>query len=157
MKKAALFILTVILISSCSKEGPAGPAGPAGKDGTANILTYTSVASWTYSSTNNIYYYNYGCIGLSQKNIDYGVILAYGSTNSTDWFPIPVVLGGDQYTFVVSNQLIQYQCYSIDGTTVTPINNLQVKVVIIPPSQMKPNSDINFKNYSEVKEAFNLE
>jgi hypothetical protein len=160
MKKVSIilvFAAAIFSAGSCTKEGPAGPAGAAGKDGTANIITYNTTAAWLYSSSTATYYYDYSCSDLTQTNIDNGAVFAYASFTANAWSPLPTEIGNARYSFTYTTGMIQFLVSSTNGSGVNPFSNLPVKLVIIPPTQVKEHADVNYENYDEVRDAFNLE
>lgn len=153
MKKVRLLVLTIvtlILVQSCSKEGPAGPAGAQGPQGpqgpqggqgntgTANV-TYSpwfNPVTWTNSGTANVYY-NKTAAGITQAIVDQGVVLAYVKFTEDAGLvrSLPAVTFSGQviWTYLISPGLIRFNVNPTSGTGgFSPSFTMQFRYVIIP-------------------------
>lgn len=178
MKKIKLLVLiTTISLNflSCTKEGPEGPQGPqgiqgpAGQDGNANVIYGTvtlNSSNWTFSnglwSTNTL-----NDNGITNDVYDGGVVMVY-LKGGNSWVPIPytaVASGGNLslsiYFYYSVGSLVLEAAYSNLGQNSNPVTffygsggTMTIKVVKISPSGIRP--DLDYKNWSAVKEAYNL-
>lgn len=155
---------TVLLFIGCEK-GNDGEDGAPGKNGSSNVESRTfSVSSWSYSSP--FHYTNLSVPELTQQNINSAGVMVYFSTTGTDWVAVPYTqynspynyfmgfntsVGIVQITWVYDTSLSQ----GSDPTTYYGVN-LLYKVVVVPPSAKILYPNIDYKNYSAVKETFHL-
>lgn len=150
-----------ILINSCKKN----ETGPAGKDGSANVTaTVFTASSWTYSSP--YYYINLSVPELTSTNINSAAVMVYFNKNNGSWVAVPFT----QYNspsnyfmgFNTSTGNVQVT-WAYDSSLSSGSNpnayygaTVSLKVVVIPPSMIKLYPNIDLRNYSEVRETFNL-
>lgn len=160
-KLILLALILTTVFNSCEK----GETGIPGKDGNANVTSSNySVNSWTYSSP--YYYVNLNVPALTVENINTAGVMVYFSFTGDRWIALPytqyttssnyfmsfiTTTGNVQVTWVYNNTLS-----SGDDPNTFYSTKVLCKVVVIPPyaQSLKPN--IDYKNYNEVKAAFNL-
>lgn len=178
-------VASVLLLTSCGKDGATGPAGatgPQGLPGTNGVNGTNGVkifvqdftvptASWLSNTSN--WYTDLTVNGLTQLVQDSGTVQVFMnfSTTGTIWTALP-------YTFNSSPVYIMNYNTSISGstgyvalqwvnntsggsigndpTTVFGVTAVQFKVVTIPPAARRANPNINFHDYSEIKKHFKL-
>ncbi len=154
LRLTALFSIGAILFTSCGKDGAVGPQGPAGIPGNANVQTGVFLnQSFTFVAANSDYelYLNYNAI--TQYVLDQGAVIVYFQTtsNTSGWTMLPATFAGAP----VNTSYGLGQVEITDGTMPTGLFNF--KVVVIPPAVMKAHPGVNFSNYSEVRNAFNIQ
>src|SRR5688572_11878941 len=85
----ALICSIVLLLSSCTKEGPEGPAG---KNGNANVKTSTlTFSNWTWDSSNSFMYANFTWSEITSSVMNSGAVYLYVNT-SAGWAALPRTL-----------------------------------------------------------------
>lgn len=156
-------ISLMFTLSSCQK----GDTGAPGAAGSANVTaTNYSVpaANWGYSSPN--FYADLGVPGLTTLAQSSGVVEVFFSNNSgINWQAIPYTYynsPGANYLMNFSTTVGSVRIFWTYNTSISTGQDpstffgvvSQFKVVVIPPSAMKPN--VNYQNYYEVKAAYNL-
>ncbi len=161
----AVFVVATAMFSGCAKDGATGPQGPAGTNGSANVNTAlfnVTPGQWNNPSSG---YYNFGIADADITNSDNDVVMVYmlsGQTGGSDtWVSLPIsnwfVSGDDMYfTYFGSSSAageiaLYYNSSSAQSSTLT------FKAVVIPPAARMANTNVNLKNYEEVKAAFNLQ
>lgn len=119
MKKFKLLLLPVIsiaLLSGCSKQGPVGPQGIPGTDGSSGNANVTPIkdstnssSSWTYSTGSYYWYATFPNQYLTSSFINSGgyATVFFSTDNSPLWTPLPVTYYVDstlsaQMTFAYS-------------------------------------------------------
>lgn len=172
-----LFLGTIIF--GCQKEGPQGPKGPIGQQGpqgpSATAKTYTfdiPLSSFNFISTNKSYEVsanNHAPSGFSVGPYD-DVSLYIYETNG--WYALPYI------EYSANSSVFTQHYYQLDdnrrlwimirnslgGTPysnmmMTPPTSLSYRAVVIPGQYgMKPQrpEDVDFDNYVEVKNYYNL-
>jgi len=158
--------------------GATGPAGPTGATGTANVIysAWTTPATYTKDTVFSVFHFyaNIAATKITQTILDKGTVLVYGKLdgyNPTIWpadqvSPLPISLtyqqGSTTYTDTWS-ALVTLGNVQIDFVNDRNLyngiaNSHQFRYVIIPGAVLTAsvNKHINFNNYNEVKQAFNL-
>ncbi len=170
---SVIAIITSFAFSSCVKDGPVGPQGPAGTNGTNGNANVTSLiyqvatsVNWSISSGSNPYYYaNFQDNDLTQAIHDNGSVQVFFSIdNGTTYEAVP-------YTYVASTNYYMSFTTVVDyvqvawnyggGTLGSDPNTVfgatcQFKVICIAAGARLAHPNVNYKNYQEVKKAFNL-
>lgn len=166
MKRLKQFCLVLIIgaiaitIDGCKK----GKDGEPGKDGSSNVTSYTySIPSWTNGPS--FWYTDLNVPELTSSNINTASVQVYFGTVSNTWTAMPFTQYATinywmNFVTTIGNIDVQWW-YNGAGTGSSPVSyysglTSQFKVVIIPPSMMVANPDVNWKNYEEVKSRFNL-
>lgn len=160
-KMLGMFALACgLLITGCKKgdTGPAGPAGTNGTNGVANIKTNTFTTNtnqWIADNTNKLYYYNYTSSDITSAVLSSGAVMVYlGDGTGNLWIAMPFSTQGVEFTYGIKPSSVEIDVSLSSGLMPNNPGGQQFKVVIIPPAMVKPN--VNVKNYSEVKAAYNL-
>lgn len=164
MKTKTLFtgivIVTSLAFSGCRKDGPVGPQGPqgpAGINGNANVLgsTTLSVSSSNWIANGNEWYDTFILGTITQDIVDKGAVMVYEQFNTT-WVALPYTLGitGRSFDFYLGGGHI-YSA-NADGTASANPGNQTYRFVVISASNRMTHPNVNYKNYEEVKKAFNL-
>lgn len=158
MKNLLLLSLFLFMIfSSCTKEGPEGPAGADGQDGqdgNANVWSETvSITSTDWISYNGEYSSEKLLSKLVSPN-DLIMVYVYWEELAGDYYyrALPFTTDNGRYWSYSVTEMgwIDFiKSFSSSGTT-------EYKVVVAENTEnMK--IDVDWKNYEEVKEKFNLE
>lgn len=163
MKSKLLFALvllsTLFLFTRCTKEGPEGPAG---KDGNANVKSSTvTFSNWTWDSGNSYMYVDFTWSAITSSIVNSGALLIYVNTTS-GWAQLPRTIypsasysESQRFTYNVGSFRIIVQ--DSDFLQPTPaLGTWTIKVVAIEASARKANPDLDWSNYNDVKERFNL-
>lgn len=147
-----------MLISSCSKEGPAGPAGPAGANGTNGTNGNANVTQFNYPAFTNTGVTNTFTIAVSKADMDKSLAFVYVQ-NGGNWYPIP---GNVQGTHEYRN----YFFFPVTTATTMDLKRVSgagnqdftaMRIIIIPASSMvSGRNTLNYDNYLEVAEYYNL-
>ncbi len=164
MKKQILILMLAIACIVSCKKGDTGPAGATGANGTngtngtngaANIKT--KIVAVTPGSWNNpsAGLYDVGISMPDLTNVDSDAVMVYAlvttgvyaSLPQSNWFAY-----GDSFIFTYLNQQVNL-FYSYSSA---PLNAVQIKIVVIPPSARLANPGINYRSYEQVKAAYNL-
>jgi hypothetical protein len=158
--------------------GAAGATGPSGPAGTANVLysAWTTPAAYTKTTVFGTFHLsaNIAATGITQAILDNGTVIVYGKLDgytTTIWpasqvsaLPIVIIyqLGTTTYTDTWS-ALVTLGNIEIDFVNdlnyYSSISNAhQFRYIIIPGAVLTATTrqHVNFKNYNEVKQAFNL-
>lgn len=165
--KYLFFLLTVTMIISCSKEGPAGPQGAAGIQGpqgtpgqqgnpgpvgTANViysdwLSYDLKAGIYYA----LYYARIDAPKITQAILDKGDIKIYVSSSGQVW-PLPYPQMPDfSYRFSIG----VIDLFSpIDWDT---YSGYKIRYILIPGSvHAKGSATVDWNDYDAVKRRYNI-
>jgi len=176
MKKslnAGLFMLlmsTALLFNGCSKDGAdgapgaQGPQGAPGANGVANIISHTYTVS-TWNNNSSIWYQDLNFPEITPSNINTASVQVYFGNVADNWEAVPFTVVNSSGNYFMSDITyiggveIQWE-YNGVGLGSNP-NSLysatsQFKVVVIPPALIQQHPDVNLKDYSAVKRAFNL-
>ncbi len=156
--KLVVFVFLIVALNGCKKGDP-------GTNGSANVTSGVySVSSWTYSSPQ--YSANFSVPDLTSANINTAAIMVYFS-NGGNWIALPFTqynspynyfmgfntgIGNVQVTWIYDTSLSSGK----DPNSYYSSAALLYKVVIIPPSVMVANPNLDLKNYKDVKRRFNL-
>lgn len=171
---ATFMTIGVILISSCAKDGATGPAGPAGANGTngtngtngmdgtdgnANVESSSiTSSSWVYTAPSWKVTFTYASI--TQDIIDNGAVLVYNKVGASyNQLPLTYYPSATySSTYEVSTVVGGLSIFVTDSDLSQPANpgSQTFKVVVIAASGLIAHPDVDFKNYEQVKSAFNL-
>jgi hypothetical protein len=151
-----------LLFASCEKKGEIGPAGANGAngaDGNANVVSsIVTTSAWT--NVSNYWQADFTYPAITSDIVDNGAVFIY-IKNGTAYAQLPFTF----FTSSTYSSLIDFEyylggfsIYSTDSDLTTPANpgTKTFKVVVISASQRMANPSVNFHNYNEVKNAFNL-
>jgi hypothetical protein len=133
--------------------------------GNADITTRTfSVSSWTWRSPD--YYTDLSVPELTSDNINVAGVMVYFSRSSNNWIAVPYTQYNSPYNYVMNFSSAPgtievswfYDTGLFQGSDPNAYYNttVQIKVVVIPPADRIKYPDVDYKNYNEVKKAFNL-
>ena len=161
-----------MLTVGCTKDGKTGPQGPAGTNGTngangnanvQNISITVSPSQWTYDAVNDRMYYRYS-YPIDTVKFNSAVCAYIMSTSGEQAIPYYSCPSSnvwcEQYDMALDlfqfPAYIEFQYTNYKSKTTAPTGDDFFYLVVIPPSQRKAHPDVNYKNYQEVKKAFNL-
>ncbi len=167
--KIIIIGLLGFIISSCEVSvGPEGPAGRDGRDGQVEIYSGT----FTINSDNDfgvvddfVSVASYAWDLLDVATVDEGLVLAYIQfEGNTSWQSLPlstpfendvVVL---RYGFDIDNfdLIIEGESANNNELNENIFNGDIVRVIAIPPSQLFKGKGIDYNNYQQVINAYNL-
>lgn len=130
----ALATLSILLFSSCGKEGPAGRDGEDGIDGNANVIFSPWYTPNTWNGETGDWYFNVASNSISQDVVEAGVILAYtslpGDIYDAAVRPLPAYAIGANWDFLIPDYgLIEF---TSDALTMPGTNGYFFRFVIIP-------------------------
>ena len=166
MKTKLLLTLSAILLlfSQCEKgdtgpqgqNGTAGPNGPTGSNGSANVTSSIDTippGAWSFSSANHwVAGWNVDSITDAFNDV---VLVYIHAVSGGSWWALPTE------SFFVASDRIDYS-YNTGTVNVLYVNasapavSITFKTVVIPPSLARQNPDVDFNDYAQVQEAFNL-
>jgi hypothetical protein len=162
-KIVMLVVITSVLTTfSCTKEGKEGPVGPQGTVGTngnANVKsTAFTVYSWEWATSGNSKYIDITSTLITIDIVNSGSVLLY-IKSGTAWQALPFTFPQGT-TSTLFRYLYDFNLVEIQVTQETGVpsitSNLDFKLVVISSSARIANPDIDYTDYYEVKEAFNL-
>ncbi|MBN8703186.1 MAG: hypothetical protein J0M08_08975 [Bacteroidetes bacterium] len=165
LKTITAIILTTSLfltIASCKKEaGPAGADGTNGTNGNANVKSQTdTVTTWTWDAAGSYKYSNISVPNLTADIVANGAVLVYLKTTSGTWAPLARTIAltastsmNQRFVYTTGNVQIIIQNSDLSQPTVS---SLTFKIVCIAGSAMAKQKDVDFRNYTAVKETFSL-
>jgi hypothetical protein len=146
MKKLLTILSLFVLLTACTKEGPAGKDGKDGQDGNANVHS-TEVTIYTndWIQQNGLYGAGKPVSLITQNVVDNGTVLAYikwESNGQISYFALPYQ--DLNYSFSVG--LIGF----INSSQ--PTSNLIFKVVVIDGTTP---SSVDLTDYNAVMNYYN--
>lgn len=170
MKTKKLLITAFMIISGSAiltfngckgKDGAPGAQGPAGTNGNANVTSGTvTVSNWTYDGTNKLYKATIIDNNITQAIVDEGVVLVYlisgGGNLALPVTIYPTSTYSETISFVYGLQQVVLSIQDSDLTQPGTPGSINFRVVKIAPSGIIAHPDVDFKNYTQVKAAFNL-
>lgn len=168
MKKAITIILGVVVLltgfNACKKEEyqPKGDYQPKGNYGNANVISGTAtISNWTYDGTNVWYTATLIDNDISQDIVDGGAVMVYLVNGGTN-LALPVtVYPSSSYSETISYVygLQQVVIFIQDSDLIQPANpgTLTFRIVKISPAGMAAHPDVDYHNYTAVKDAFGLQ
>ena len=174
--KVTILLFTSLLILSCSSdgaEGPAGPAGPAGANGTngingingnANVVGSepfsTAANNWTsllggraWTATLS------GATSITQNIVDKGMVIVfrrYTTNGVTTWSPLPDTNININISYSYSLGAIQFLAQSTNDVSIPNPGTITFRYVVISPTNLSANPNVNWKNFNEVQNILNL-
>jgi len=171
MKKGKITILLLslmIAISACQKgdTGDTGPAGANGTNGTnglngnANVSTVNFTVGptgWQSNGAQTYVYNNVSVPQITQSLIDSGLIIAYWD-RTVDQIQLPFVDGNvnKSYYAEISTGHYQFEIDYFGQSLGIPSTPYKIKLVLATAHARMSNPGLNWSNYKDVKEKFNL-
>jgi len=178
-KTILLAIFSAIMLFACSKEeitGPQGPQGPqgeqgeqgtpgnSGEDGNANVHAYEfeiGSGNWNWEADNLRFRYNRTIPQLSSDDFGLGAVMVYYNL-STIWYAMPRYSNGRSWWHIHNTNSTNNLSLFVEGDSwVTEPASLYsgimtVKVVVISEKSLHTAEDIDWADYSEVAQRYNL-
>lgn len=160
--KLFLFSITIaVILSACKGEdgpqGPQGPQGATGAPGPSNItVTNFTATPGTWNGGGPWWYIDVPVSALTNAANDLVSVYVQIPSFSSDWWAIPataLVSSTDNYQFSYGTGTVVL--WYNDASA--PAYTYNYKIVVVPPSIARDNSDVDFNNYSKVKATFNLQ
>jgi len=143
MKKIILAsALFIIVISSCTKEGPQGPPGNANVVSNEFVVNSTD---WTAGTSD--YYVNITDADITSDIINNGAVLVYwvGTSNGSTFIePLPFTdASGEEMTCFAINGTEQIQLYNYTGP---PADALTFKIVTMSAAMLRIHPELRKPN-----------
>lgn len=163
MKNKLHFFIAAIInccvlftFSGCESEEPVDPA--------KQVSSHTfSVGSWSYSSP--VHYADLPVSEITSANINSAGVMVYYSVYQNVWISVPYTVYGTLHDyhmgFVYDPGTVEVT-WMYDGTSAGSDPNtyygttVRCKVVVVPSAARLANPDIDWNDYEEVKERFDL-
>ena len=147
-----------VVFTNCKKgdTGPAGKDGTNGTNGNANVISTNNVTISSWSLNSGVYTAGISAAGITQDIVDRGVVMVFIKYGS-QWVSLPDITGKNSTVFAYNVGNIDLINSNSDGTTPTNPGTQTFRVVIISASNKIMNPNVNLKNYSEVKQALQLQ
>lgn len=150
--------VSALVFNGCKgKDGAPGAQGPAGVDGNANVVGSTSVvaSNWTLNS-GILYSTTLTWTSITQVIVDKGVVMVYESDGSGGWQALPYSFISEENTFGFDVGFVNIYITQTDGSAPTNPGSRTYRLVTMTSRAMQTHPNLDLKNYSQVKEAFNL-
>lgn len=147
---STLLLFTLIIFSSCTKEGKQGEPGVNGKDGNANVSSYTFDVYAGDWSSNSAWLYN---TNITQSIVNSGAVQLYmeSSPYSGIWAALPLSISGTEIIYAYQLNFIEVLAFP------QPTSHERFKVVIIESSAKLANPNLDYTDYEAVAKVFDLE
>ena len=115
-------------------------------------------SNWTTSNNGLSYTAQLQIPELDNVIYQSGGVLVYLSFDGTDYYEaLPEVFDGITYGAIHSNGYVGIDISAVNGVLIDPpTQSISAKVVIIDASALAMHKDVNLKDFSEVKKAFNI-
>jgi len=150
--------LTLGLTLTSCKKGDIGPAGPSGTNGVANIQSSTVTTnnlSWLFDNTDNSYSAILTFSAINQSVMDKGTVQVFvGDGTGQEWNALPFSYTNVQFNYSFKSGQVIISVNLSDGSAPSNPGIMQFKIIVIPPAMVNPN--VNVKNYTNLKSAYNL-
>jgi hypothetical protein len=145
-------IVASVLISC--KKGDTGPQGP---DGNANVYGSYNITlnSGDWVSFGTYYYADITVPNISQAIVDRGVVMVYEQAIPV-WNALPYTWGNLSISYDFGLNIVHIFYENTDGTQTQIPGTRTFRIVCISALNAKAHSNVDWKNYTEVKKTFNL-
>lgn len=159
--KTLIAIFAMALVFTNCKKGDTGPAGQDGTNGNANVTSVTlTTSSWAWNSSQKWRYATWNNVSiLNTSVINDGVVMLYQLVGTNSYVQLPITQNQGAYAehdwFEYSPNTISVYIENSDLSDPNP-SPFTYKLVCIPKSAKMANPNVNWKNYTEVKNALNL-
>lgn len=167
MNRTLIFFIYLILIQfsvSCrgpegiegppgpkGAQGPAGPKGDTGEKGNANVNSFT-FSDQNISSSAGL---SLKIPAITEEVLEQGFILGYiRISGESIWYALPYIEGNETINiFSIAEE-------TVNITSTIDTQNVDIRIVVVEgmsnTNMRLKNPSVNFGNFSEVKEFFNL-
>lgn len=117
----------------------------------------TNSNQWIQSGSSSSYFYNHSSTKITSDVISNGAVMVYlGDGSGNLWIAMPFSRSGLEFMYGIEPSNVQVDISQSNGLMPNNPGGQQFKVVIIPPSGMKANPNVDLTNYNEVAKVFNL-
>lgn len=164
--KMALALILISVFSSCTKEGKQGEPGTNGQNGNSNVHSEILTAgSWVWDSGSGTRYSTWtGISSLTYDIASYGGVYLYQANSSNNgYFQLPItapvsagVVESDYYEYGQGTIVVYIQNSNLTDPIAQIQNPAKYKLVTISASARLANPNVDYSNYEEVKERFDL-
>lgn len=160
IKLSAIVLLAFLAVTACKKKtsvGPQGPTGATGATGNANVTNTTfTVTNWTGDG----FTYGSGYLyvpGLDSTVFVSGMVMAYYQSGGA-FYPLPHNTGSYTIQPEFGLHFMQLYLFKNDHSFFPDPSGADVifRVVTIPPAMIKQHPKVNYNNYREVVNTFQL-
>jgi len=153
---AMFFVLAMLTVSmiSCTK----GDTGPAGEDGNANVYGSNTITlnSGDWVLNGSYYYADLFAADISQDIADRGLVMVY-ELAAPYWNALPYTWGISSVSFDFGLNVVHLYYQNTDGSQTANPGIRTFRIVSISASAARLNSDLNWKDFAEVKKRFNFQ
>ena len=138
---AALMLIGLSTLQSCTKEGPAGPAGVQGPAGVGNLQSKQvtiNPSDWQWNSSQLAYYVDVPFDAINSTLLSNGLVSGYmdGSfDNVSGWFSLPFT----KYPIVGSSVYLTYEI------SVISLGNCRIRLIWSDGRQSLPTTSRIFR------------
>lgn len=147
-------LLSCTVLVACKKEK--GLKGDKGATGNANVIgtDMIVVLSADWQAAGNGWTHELSVPEITQEVMDHGLVQVF--IRYTTWWPLPYFQGVRQITFGVDVGEVLLYCSNTDNSEAVRPADREFRIVVIAPSQLDANPDVNWNNYTEVQQALGL-
>ena len=147
-----IFIASLVVVASCKKDDDSAY-------GNAKIYSTQYTVTWTIDAPG--YYCTMDDVNITQDIVDSGIVEVYMSNGSNGWISLPITMPiSSTYssTFTPVHYLggVSVWAYDTDTEQSADPGTTTFKIVCISAAAKLANSNLDWNNYAEVKNAFNL-
>lgn len=176
-------LFSTMILTSCTKEGPAGPAGatgpvgptgatgpagPTGQTGNANVRSNTITLlpnNWSWNNASNNSYSDITWSAITSDVFNYGFVYAFikSTNNGQDiWIPLPKI---EPLTPTVWNKYdiayislggLRIRYAWSDNRNSPPTTTNTFKLVAVSGTAKAANPNVNWQDWNQVKEALHI-
>lgn len=152
MKYLTIGLLSIgmIVLMGCRKN-----AGTPGKDGNANVIGTNEVTVTTWTQLGPLWKAEINVNDITSDIVDKGLVQVF-KKYGPEWWALTDINVGNMTYFGYGVGYVSIMNSNANGTTPIYPGNVTFRVVIISSSNLAAHPDVDFLNYKEVKDAFNL-
>jgi hypothetical protein len=170
-KFIAICLIAGGFLTNCKKAeagpkgdtGPAGPTGTVGPAGNANVKsnTFTNI-TWTFNSTTKNFEAIISYSAITQEIVNTGAVMMYMETSSNYYSQLPTSFMFDASTILFfefehyNGGVKVYVHNSNLDNSIAPQSTIKFKIVAVAGSAKAQNPNVDYGNYTKVKEAYQL-
>ena len=140
---------SLLMLNSCSKQGPAGP------EGNANVIGESPFTVSTWSFTSNVYSATLSDNNITDDVVSGGIVEIYKQYPDGSWTNLPDINGITSTVYNFYPQGFVISILNSDGSAPAAPGAITFRVVVVPSSVRKANPNTNWKNYNEAIAAVN--
>lgn len=114
-----------------------------------------TAANWQLSG--NAWYGGINTSLITQSIVNKGLVQVFKKYGSNEWWALPDQSGVNQTSFGYSVGSITLMNQNVNGTTPTSNpGNQTFRVVVISPSQLKENPNVNWNDYKTIEKILGI-